>query len=594
MFKLRSKFHSVIKRKFPPWSKQNPNPIRSEVYSMSEGKNSSPFVASRRLQRSPTRCTIPQEPTGTKPRSTTETTRTSKQTKPDEKQLPNTGTGRQRRVRGSDSQISTSEEATQTATISKTTATSQTVIKLSTQETQTNATEEEKIPVNNKRDTNRNTTNMNQKEIQRNIASFVPEFSGQNTAQRDIELTRFLGTADSIYEMLTTADERKIFDRLIKFKLTGDAYVRVIHKDVKDYKELKNLLESMYMRTQSLDELERNYMCTYQSYGETCRNYGYRLMEALDKYREGYKAKYELNDIDATYEKHLNRSAVQTYKKGINNIILRDKIATSQAENIEEIITESETTERMLVATTGEASMHYPTQQIGLHNQTPHYNPQQATVICNYCQKANHTWDVCRTRLQRVSNAQNPTRYGRNAYTPNRLSFTSQQINQYNRHPQSLPNERCPPQNVGRYNNFNQNYPQQKQASQYQPKYCSHCKTTKGHTYEECRSKFLMNGNQARSSNYTPNRNYNNTQGSTGYMSRNVPSTSLNQPTAHQDTSRNIPSTSYINSNKAQPPDTSNLEQRFTNMRINAIAPHQQQYEFREQIQENSRGSDQQ
>ena len=43
---------------------------------------------------------------------------------------------------------------------------------------------------------------MQAREIQKDIKTFVPEFSGEDTVNRAKELTRFLGTTDSLYNTL--------------------------------------------------------------------------------------------------------------------------------------------------------------------------------------------------------------------------------------------------------------------------------------------------------------------------------------------------------------------------------------------------------
>lgn len=68
---------------------------------------------------------------------------------------------------------------------------------------------------------------MNQQQIQQAISSFVPEFSGENQSNRTNDLIRFTATADSKYQILCSDKEKKIFDKLIKLRLTGEAFTRI-------------------------------------------------------------------------------------------------------------------------------------------------------------------------------------------------------------------------------------------------------------------------------------------------------------------------------------------------------------------------------
>lgn len=259
---------------------------------------------------------------------------------------------------------------------------------------------------------------MNQQQIQQTITSSVPEFSGDNTNSRTNDLIRFIATADSIYELLTTTEEKTSFNRLIKLRLTGEAFTRVTHRNIENYPSLRDLLNNMYSRTYSLEELERNFVNMQQSYGETIRNYGYRLLEALEQYKNGYKAKYNATNIDAAYNQHLNTTAIQTFKRGLNNVILREKVATSRASTIDDIIEDTELTERMLITTT--------TTQTNTQISTPTQptQPQQSQqkiqeVICNYCQKPNHTWDVCQSRIltEQRTRRNSPYQFTQNQFT---------------------------------------------------------------------------------------------------------------------------------------------------------------------------------
>lgn len=361
-----------------------------------------------------------------------------------------------------------------------------------------------------------------QKEIQQNIANFIPEFSGAEGPHRANELARFLGTADSVYENLKTNNEKEIFNKIIKFKLIGDAYTRINHRQTEDYPTLKKILSSMYATTYTLHELERNFTDIKQSYGETIRNYGYRLIEALEQYKNGYKRKYELQGIDKAYSDHLNTNAVQSFKRGLNNTILKEKIATHKAHNVDEILDETECVERMLTLSTGT----HTHQQTGQKHDN---QPNAALVICNFCNRPNHTWDRCRIRRNTTQNTQFNTPINRSRWDNNHKQSLPQQ--NYNTNKQNFSQNNFQP--IRPTNNNYQPYRQTTQMNNYPykprnsftPKYCSHCKNTTGHTFEECRSKFL-----------TTNRN-------------------------------------QTNDYPRQPQNTNNLEESFMKMRINQVAP---------------------
>lgn len=417
-------------------------------------------------------------------------------------------------------------------------------------------------------------TKMDQKQIQKLITeNAIPEFNGENRVN---ELARFIGMADNLYTTLTTDAERHIFTNLLKFKLTGDAYTRISHREVDSYDTFKNILNNMYAKTFTLNELEHKFTNIQQQYGETVRNYGYRLMEALDQYKSGYKSKYQLQAIDASYGSHLNTTAVQSFKKGLNNTILKEKIVTIKASNVDDIISETEVIEHMLATLTTQPTT-LVTQPTVL-TAPPHTqllqqnNTRQNVITCNYCQKPNHTWNVCRTRMA----AERNLTYNSNPQ-PNRQQFQSYNPQQNRQPPQNYTNNNfrpAPPQNQNNFtprpfitsnnryqvpqsNNFNQ-YRQPQQRNNYEPKYCSHCKTTTGHTFDECRSKFLGP------------RTYN-----TGDFPRQQQSQSQPQPQSKE-----------------------NLEEAFKSMKIGQIMPQQLQQDHPQQMyannQGNANGSDQQ
>lgn len=409
---------------------------------------------------------------------------------------------------------------------------------------------------------------MNQQQIQQSISSSVPEFSGENQITRTNDLIRFTATADSIYQTLGSDEEKRIFDRLIKLRLTGEAFTRITHRNIEDYPKLRELLNNMYSRTYSLEELERAYLNIQQSYGETIRNYGYRLLEALEQYKTGYQTKYKLKKIDEAYNNHMETNSVQIFKRGLNNTILREKIATSTAKNIDEIINETEIVERMLTTTTDTPISHNLTQNL-LPNYpklvpnypTRHQQINHHQVTCNYCQRPNHTWDICRVRINqermRRMATQTPLystqRHQDRRYQPPGTYHNSARPEAYNgQYPaptyQNQQHNRSPAMNTQQ--NRNHYAPAQyTQVNRYQPKFCSHCKTTTGHTFDECRSKF-----------FTKN--------------------------PYQLNTKNNPST-----------DTRELTDKFNNMRINTIYPQSGQNPAppeRHTYQGNSNGSNQQ
>lgn len=394
---------------------------------------------------------------------------------------------------------------------------------------------------------------MDEQKIQQNIISFIPEFSGDeaDAAQTANHLAKFIGTADSVYDRLNN-DEKKHFNNLIKYRLTGTAFTRINRQQIKDYKTLRSSLQNMYSQTYSLNELERNYIGVRQQYGESMRKYGYRLSEALEQYKAGYKTKYELDTIDNAYKKHLDTNSVETFKRGLNNIILREKMVTSTANNLEEIINETEKIEKMLAL-----AMIEPPEDTRLPHvqlQQSRYQPNQ--VICNYCQRPNHTWNICRTRMNAERAQQQRTNYQpqyrlspqinyqtyhqtppyqpqTNYRTQHQMAYQPQTNYQTHVPIKTTNNRNEQSKQNNNFTNYSTTQPQQQQ-NRSTNKYCSHCKTTVGHTYEECRSKFFNN---------------------------------TNRPQKYNDRSYN---------NQLQPPGKDNLEEHFSNMRINTIYPQTQ------------------
>jgi len=462
-------------------------------------------------------------------------------------------------------------------------------------------TDKKEIPQPTKLNTPHNTEQtkdiMDKQTIQNEIASFVQEFSGEepNVIRKANQLERFLGTADSIYNQLTSDEQRLIFDRLIMFRLTGDAYIKINRLGVSEYKKLKQTLKNIYEPTYSITELEKDLNSARQSYGESVRSYGYRLSEALEKYKKGYRSKYGLQEIDKTYEKHLNANAVETFKRGLNNVIIKEKIATSTASNIEDIILETERIDKMLGSVTRE-----PVQPTMQDKRVPEVNHSQSQqnfspnpITCNYCQRPGHTWSICRTRMnneqrmyqtprQNLYTQQRKPNYHQQNYHQQTLSYqqpkpnfnraepqftqyrsannneqptqrryiesTQQQYNNNTPHMRYVPTHNTQFNPGVRQTNMNYRQPSQDVRQDRPPKYCSHCKTTKGHTFEECRSKF--------------------------FGTRNYNTNKQHEP--------------------QQTPVNTNLEQQFSNMRINHITPQNQtQHSTQNYNSENSKGSNQ-
>lgn len=429
-------------------------------------------------------------------------------------------------------------------------------------------------------------TNMNIQQIQQQIAAMVQEFSGINSGNRPEELSRFTEAADMIYSMLTTEEEKENFSKLIRFRLRGDAYTKINGRQPRNYLEMKNTLRELYTTTYALQELDRQFIEIRQNYNEPLRDYGYRINEAMEKYKRGYEIKYDLPEVDGTYAKHLNTTAVQIFKKGLMNNILKEKIITNKATSINEILNDTEEIEKSLTMMTNTTNSHTQEQQIQpairdtQQNHTVNTQPRNPNpIICNYCQKPNHTWDKCRTRMFKEGRAQQNTQFNRtNNYTQNeQYNPQRQQIRPQpnimfrnydprpmqthftngNNHRNDSYDKYTPVQRSTTHTpipNYREQYREPTNYQRRPAKYCSHCKTTTGHTFEECRSKFYTEGSQ-------------------------------NPP----------------NHNKQQQPQKSdNLENIFENLRINRITPHpqidtndQQQYTL-PMYQGNSTGSSQQ
>lgn len=410
--------------------------------------------------------------------------------------------------------------------------------------------------------------------IQQEMANCIPLFNGGDSTTVQSQLARFLASADVVYNNLKNDEEKRYFDQTIVLRLDGEAFTRVNRRNIPDYKTLKEVLNDMYAQIISLNELERKLLSIKQNYGESIRNFGIRLSEALEQYQMGYKQKYKLEEMDAAYIKHLTLNAVITFKKGLNNTIIKEKVATSSHETINQLVNEAESIERILDITTSTDSPHIPEIHLNRTNNNLSRNLQRSQIICNYCNKPNHTWNVCRTRMMaeltqqqsyRNQNYQGNQNYNHRQQYNHRQSYSNQQPYN-NRQPrptqntvdlQRTYNEYRNPTNGQQFNkyNHNQNFNKfqnqnaqysQNNRTQYQPKYCSHCKNTTGHTYDECRNKFLGP------------RNYN---------------------TNEYGTPR-------------QQPDTSRLEEKFNNMKIQTLNNYQTEQIQHEQNQGNSLGSD--
>lgn len=77
---------------------------------------------------------------------------------------------------------------------------------------------------------------MDTQQIQQQIASFVPEFSGDegDSAKISHALTKFTGTADIIYNRLKSEEEKEYFGEIIKYRLTGNAFNTIDRQQVKE------------------------------------------------------------------------------------------------------------------------------------------------------------------------------------------------------------------------------------------------------------------------------------------------------------------------------------------------------------------------
>lgn len=171
------------------------------------------------------------------------------------------------------------------------------------------------------------------------IQGLVPMFSGEQSTNLHAEVYRFVDGVNLAMEGLTGTQKVACL-KMIKQRLTGDAFNLVRQIDFTDEKVLIKLIRNTYLKTRSLDSINLEIWNASQRADEDIRQYQRRLQDLSNTATAIVKANYE-GEEDTIMAQELAKKIRRAFISGLRDKVIGSSLIHSTSNGLTELADEA-------------------------------------------------------------------------------------------------------------------------------------------------------------------------------------------------------------------------------------------------------------
>lgn len=204
----------------------------------------------------------------------------------------------------------------------------------------------------------------------------IPEFSGIKS-----DFHKFLNCCDAMYsDGKLSENDNQLFLTIVKSKLSGNAYSLTKYKEIKEWDDLKKILQEFYLDKRTVAQLQSELVNCRQHYNEDVRNFSNRIERLLIDLTDACIAS-EGKEASKFIESLNNKTALRAFIDGLNDnlkLFIKACRFTTLAEAVQ--------------AATEEERSNPSRNRFKNSNQKDHFSK---SLKCSNCSKMGHSSQNC-------------------------------------------------------------------------------------------------------------------------------------------------------------------------------------------------------
>lgn len=185
--------------------------------------------------------------------------------------------------------------------------------------------------------TNTMATSSSSVEMLKKVTGLVPSFSGGASSNLHSEVYRFVDGVKLALEGITDDSIKSAYLKMIKQRLTGDAYELVRQITFTDEEDLIKLIKDTYLKTRSLDSIHMELWSATQKPEEDVRDFARRLKDLANSHRAIVRANYGTT-ADPIMEGELKKKVRRAFISGLRDKVVSSGLVYSQKTDIDGLL----------------------------------------------------------------------------------------------------------------------------------------------------------------------------------------------------------------------------------------------------------------
>lgn len=225
----------------------------------------------------------------------------------------------------------------------------------------------------------------------------IPEFDGTNN------YSKFMDMCQYFYNQINVGTELEFFLQIIRLKLCGSAYETFKHKKFTDWESFQKELNSHYLCSKSIQQLQRELISLKQLSNESVRSFANKIEKILS----------ELNEFEKLGSGVIERnseSALSVFVDGLYNHSLKIVIKSRNITKLNDAISLALQEENSFSQNSfnSQSNLNKPnySQNYNSNNFSNNIRPANNFVrkFCSFCNISGHRLEECRSFAQKNQN----------------------------------------------------------------------------------------------------------------------------------------------------------------------------------------------